>query len=128
MGSEDNYEMFTYVAKALSKYNLGYIAILDGVGFGTHDKSKLLTCFDVKVNFPGVVMANCSYTKETAEGVVGSGAADLVSFGRPYISNPDLAERFENNWPLNADASYADYWDPSAKEKGYITFPEYKKN
>jgi hypothetical protein len=37
-------------------------------------------------------------------GTIRSGAADMIAFGRPYITNPDLVERFRNNWPLAADA------------------------
>ncbi|DBA00641.1 TPA: hypothetical protein N0F65_003570, partial [Lagenidium giganteum] len=127
MGSKDNYEMFTYAMEKLGKHGLGYLAILDGFGFGTHDKGRLLTAFDAKTAFKGVVMANCSYTKEIAEGVVRSGSADLVSFGRPYISNPDLAERFQHDWPLNADADHADYWDPTRGARGYTDFPFHSK-
>ncbi|DAZ95830.1 TPA: hypothetical protein N0F65_008549 [Lagenidium giganteum] len=125
MGSEDNYELFTFVMEQLSKHGLAYLAILDGFGFGTHDKCRLMTAFDAKVAFKGVVMANCSYTKEIAEGVIRSGAADLVSFGRPFISNPDLAERYENDWPLNPPADHADYWDSSRGALGYTDFPVY---
>ena len=32
-----------------------------------------------------------------------SGLGDLVAFGRPFINNPDLVERFKNNWPLSKD-------------------------
>ncbi|KAF1777730.1 Cyclic nucleotide-binding-like [Phytophthora cactorum] len=103
-GSADNYEMCCYVAEKLSKYGLAYLATLDGFGFGFQDKGPLTKPFDVKKNFKGTVMAANSYTRDTAEGVLLSGAADLVSFGRPFISNPDLAERFLNDWALNEPA------------------------
>uniref|UniRef100_K3WS16 NADH:flavin oxidoreductase/NADH oxidase N-terminal domain-containing protein n=1 Tax=Globisporangium ultimum (strain ATCC 200006 / CBS 805.95 / DAOM BR144) TaxID=431595 RepID=K3WS16_GLOUD len=125
MGSEDNYEMFTHVFEKLSEHKLAYLAILDGQGFGFHDKGKLLTAFDAKVAFKGAVMANCSYTRDIAEGVVRSGAADLVSFGRPFISTPDLAERFENDWPLNEPASHEVFWASHLGAAGYTDFPSY---
>jgi N-ethylmaleimide reductase len=34
----------------------------------------------------------------------------MIAFGRPYISNPDLVERFTNDWPLAKEASYEDYY------------------
>ncbi|KAF1777728.1 Cyclic nucleotide-binding-like [Phytophthora cactorum] len=87
-GSADNYEMCCYVAEKLSKYGLAYLATLDGFGFGFQDKGPLTKPFDVKKNFKGTVMAANSYTRDTAEGVLLSGAADLVSFGRPSFRTP----------------------------------------
>jgi N-ethylmaleimide reductase len=50
--------------------------------------------------------------------------ADLVAFGRPFISNPDLVERFAHGWPLNPPARMKD-WYAYTKE-GYIDFPIYE--
>jgi N-ethylmaleimide reductase len=47
-------------------------------------------------------MVNNGYQRQTALEAVASGAADLVSFGRPFISNPDLVARLRENAPLNA--------------------------
>lgn len=126
MGSVDNTEMFTYVFQRLSEHHLGYLAILDGFGFGYSDKSRVMTALDAKMHFKGIVMANCSYTRDTAEGVIHSGAADLVSFVRGFMSNPDLVERYQNDWPLNDELGYEFYWDPSKGKEGYITPPPYK--
>ncbi|TYZ67039.1 hypothetical protein PybrP1_008593 [[Pythium] brassicae (nom. inval.)] len=126
MGSPDNAEQFTYTMEQLSKHGLAYLAILDGFGFGYHDKDRLLTAFDAKKYFKGTVLANNSYTRDIAEGAVRSGAADFVSFGRPYISTPDLAERFEQDLPLNADATYDVFWDASKGATGYTDFPAYQ--
>ncbi|TMW68994.1 hypothetical protein Poli38472_001150 [Pythium oligandrum] len=126
MGSEDNYEMFTYLMRQLSTRNIGFLEILDGEGFGYHDKGRLVTAFDTKTNFKGTTITNGSYTRDIAEGVIRSGAADAVCFGRPYISNPDLAERYQNDWQLNADAPYEMWWDPAKGTEGYIDYPAYK--
>ena len=79
----------------------------------------------MKKNFEGPIMCNVGLTKEIAEGMIRSGAADLACFGRPYISNPDLPERFANNWPLNPDPAYEIWWHGGSK--GYIDFPTYKE-
>ncbi|TMW68962.1 hypothetical protein Poli38472_001118 [Pythium oligandrum] len=128
MGNPDNYDMFTYVMKRLSAHKLAYLAIQDGFGFGYHDKGRLVTLFDAKSHFQGPVIATNSYTRDIAEGAVRSGGADMVAFGRLYMSNPDLAERFQNDWPLNPDAGYEAYWDPREGEKGYTTFPAYAQS
>ena len=39
-------------------------------------------------------------TKETAQALLDKNYADLVAFGTPYVTNPDLVERFKHNWPL----------------------------
>merc|ERR1712176_20969 len=69
--------------------------------------------------------SNLALTKEIAEGMVRSGAVDLVCFGRLYMSNPDLPERFANNWPLADPAPYETWWGHTA-EKGYTDWPVYE--
>lgn len=51
--------------------------------------------------YKGPLILNGSYTRETATNAVKSGTADAISFGRLFISNPDLPERFRLNPPLN---------------------------
>lgn len=130
MGSADNFSMFTFVARELSKYGLAYLHIMDGLNFGFHKLCDPVTLADVKKEFKGPVIGNVTYTKESAEEAIRSGAADLIAFGRPYISNPDLVERFQNNWPLAPDAEYAVWYghsaDPAECLEGYTTFPPYQ--
>ncbi|TMW58601.1 hypothetical protein Poli38472_010160 [Pythium oligandrum] len=126
MGSEDNYEMFTYTMAQLSKHNLAYLAVLDGPAFGQHKKCRLVTILDAKTNFKGRVMGCNSYTKDIAEGAIRSGCADLIAFGRLFVSNPDLAERFQNDWPVEPLAPPSVYWNGDLGAEGYVTFPSYK--
>jgi len=125
MGSEDNFETFVYVAKEMNTYNLAYMHVMDGLGFGFHAKDKIVTCADLRKVYDGIIMANVGLTKEVAEGMVRSGAVDLVCFGRLYMSNPDLPERFANNWPLVDPAPYETWWGHTA-EKGYTDWPVYE--
>lgn len=126
MGSDDNDVMFPFVAKTMSQYGLAFCHVMDGLGFGYHEKCKVVTVFDMKKEFNGPVIANVGLTKETGEGMIRSGAADMVAYGRPYISNPDLPERFKNNWPLNADPEYETWWRPTGAV-GYTDFPFYNE-
>ena len=48
---------------------------------------------------------------------------DLVAFGRPFINNPDLVERFKNNWTLSQDLKMDLFY--TADEKGYTDYPLY---
>ncbi|TMW66129.1 hypothetical protein Poli38472_003894 [Pythium oligandrum] len=125
VGSQDNYETYTYVLQQLSKHDLGYVALLDGVGFGYHNKCRVVTAFDAKKHFKGNVIANSSYTRDTAEGAIGSGSVDAVCFGRLHISNPDLAERFQNDWPLAPEAPHEHYWYGEKGAEGYVTYEAY---
>ncbi|TMW68993.1 hypothetical protein Poli38472_001149 [Pythium oligandrum] len=123
MGSEDNYEMFTYLMRALSTRNLAFVVLLNAFAFNYHDKGRLVTPFDAKTNFKGTAITNGAYTRDIAEGAIRSGAVDAVCFGRPFISNPDLAERFQNDWPLNPEAPHDVWWAQALGAKGYVDFP-----
>jgi N-ethylmaleimide reductase len=127
MGSPDNDVMFPYVAERLSKYGLAYLHVMDGLSFGFHEKCSPVTALQMKTAFNnGTVISNIGLTRDTAEGMIRSGAVDLACFGRLYISNPDLVERFQNNWPLNPDATYEQWWKPTGAA-GYTDFPFYKE-
>jgi 2,4-dienoyl-CoA reductase-like NADH-dependent reductase (Old Yellow Enzyme family) len=99
---------------------------MDGLGFGFHGKTKVVTAMEMKMAFGGPIMSNVGLTKESAEGMLRSGTTDLACFGRLFISNPDLPERFKNDWPLNPDAKYEDWWQPTGA-KGYTDFPFHEK-
>ncbi|KAE8964350.1 hypothetical protein PR002_g29004 [Phytophthora rubi] len=119
MGSADNYETFMYVITELSKMGLSYLATHDGFGFGRSDKCRVFTVFELKTLFKGRVMATCSYTRDQAEGVLHAGVADLVGFGRPFLVNPDLPERFRNDWPLAEPLPYELFWNANKGLEGY---------
>eukprot|EP00466_Bigelowiella_natans_P017432 jgi/Bigna1/92568/estExt_fgenesh1_pm.C_330004 len=124
MGSEDNDKMFRFIAQEMDKYKPAYMHIMDGLGFGFHGKCSVVTCADLKKYFSGPIICNVGLTKGVAEGMIRSGAADLACFGRLYISNPDLAERFANDWPLEKEAPYETWWQATGA-KGYTDWPTY---
>jgi 2,4-dienoyl-CoA reductase-like NADH-dependent reductase (Old Yellow Enzyme family) len=126
MGSKDNHELFPLVAKEMNQYGLAYLHVMDGLGFGYHGMSPVVRLSDMKKNFDGPIIGNVGLTKEIAEGIIRSGTADLVAFGRKYMSNPDLAARFANDWPLNEDAPYETWWQHTGA-KGYNDWPYYKE-
>ena len=124
MGSPDFREQFTYVATQLDSYGLSYLHVMDGLAFGFHNLGEPMTLADFRKVFHGPLIGNCGYTQEMAEQAIASGHADLIAFGRPFISNPDLVERFKNNWPLAELAPISDWYSPIG-EKGYTDFPAY---
>jgi len=122
MGSPEYREQFTFVAGELDRFGLAYLHVVDGLAFGFHKLGEPMTLAEFRKVFHGPLMANCGYSKETAEKAIAAGHADLVSFGRPFISNPDLVERFKNNWHLAELAPMSDWYSPTGA-KGYTDFP-----
>lgn len=126
MGSSDFREQFNFVAQQLNKYGLAYLHVMDGTGYSFHNLGPAMTLNDFRKVFSGPLMGNVSYDKETAEAAIENGHADLIAFGRPFISNPDLVERFKNNWPLAEPADMSLWYSPGAH--GYTDFPTYENN
>ena len=121
MGAPDFRETFTYAAGNLNPFGLAYLHVVDGLAFGFHEQGKPMTLPEFRAVFAGPLMGNCGYSQETAEAAIASGQADLIAFGRPYLSNPDLLERFANGWELNPPADLKAWSAPDAR--GYTDFP-----
>jgi len=124
MGSPDFRETFLYVAGKLNGYGLAYLHILDGLAFGFHELGQPMRLAEFRSVFHGPLIGNCGYTQETAEEAIEKNYADLIAFARPFISNPDLVERFAKGWPLNPPANMEDWY--AYTEKGYTDFPVYE--
>ena len=123
MGSSDFREQFSYTAQQLDGYRLAYLHVMDGLAFGFHELGQAMTLSDFRAEFAGPLMGNCGYDQASAESAIASGPADMIAFGRPYISNPDLVKRFENGWALT-DPGNPELWY-SHEAEGYTTFPTY---
>ena len=124
MGSPDYREQFLYVAEQLDRFPLAYLHVMDGLGFGFHNLGEPVTLDDIRKVFQGTLMGNCGYTPEAATTAIAEGHADLIAFGRPFISNPDLVERLRHGYPLAEPAPISDWYSPMG-EKGYTDFPSY---
>ncbi|MGI9244479.1 MAG: alkene reductase, partial [Verrucomicrobiales bacterium] len=122
MGSPDYREQFTFVAEQLNRFDLAYLHVMDGLGFGFHELGEAMTLAEFRKIFLGPLMGNCGYTKSSSEERLESGEADLIAIGRPFISNPDLAERWATDAPLNPEADMAGWYTPAGAE-GYTDFP-----
>lgn len=126
MGSPDFRETFRYVASQLDRHDLAYLHVVDGLAIGFHNLGEPMTLAEFREVFKGPLMGNCGYTQETAERAVKNGHTDLISFGRPFLSNPDLVERFGNGWPLNPEADMKVWYSFDAA--GYTDFPRYRNS
>ncbi|MCA9110119.1 MAG: alkene reductase, partial [Planctomycetaceae bacterium] len=125
MGSPDYRDQFTFTANQLDQYGLAYLHVMDGLDFGFHELGEPMTLAEFRQAFHGPLIGNCGYTQETAEQAISNGHADLIAFGRPFISNPDLVQRVKNGWPLAEPADMSDWYSPTAA-KGYTDFPMFK--
>ena len=128
VGSPDFREQFNHTIKAIGEKNIGYVCVLDGLSFGFHELGEPYTLKDAKAMLKGSktkLMGNCGYTKESADEAVSSGVADMIAFGRPFIANPDLVERFENGYELSPLSAQEFWWLPNYGSKGYTTPERY---
>ena len=131
MGDSDRLGTFTYVARELGKRGLGWIAtreaqigpdtkLVDSQGRPREAKNKESIAPAIKAAFGGPLIANEGFTFESAQKALAEGKADAVAFGKLFIANPDLVERFAKHAPLNA-------WDTATfyagGEKGYVDYP-----
>jgi len=124
MGSENFRETYLYAAEALNNLKLGYLHVMDGLAFGFHEKGAPMTLAEFRPIYQGMLMGNCGHTQETAERIISEGQADVIAFGRPFITNPDLAERFKNNWPINPAEDMSRWYTPGPE--GYIDYEPFQ--
>lgn len=125
MGTPEYRELFTYVIGRLQHAGIGFLHIMDGLGFGFHGLGEPVTLAEVRPLFSGILIGNVGYTQRSAEQAIGDGHADMIAFGRPYIANPDLVERFANGWALAPEADTATWYTP--QDAGYIDWPDYRE-
>src|SRR5271170_5551402 len=94
MGDSDLPRTFDYLARRLGERKIAFICAREYAG--TDSLGPRL-----KAAFGGVYIANEKFTYETAEQAVGAGQVDAVAFGKLFIANPDLPQRFALQAPLN---------------------------
>lgn len=114
-------ETFGTAAEQLDKRGIAYVTLVEGPGERHRPDEHVPALMGVfRKAFGGALIVNGGYGRETAEEVIASGKADLVSFAIPFISNPDLVERFRLGAPLQP-GDVATFHSGGAK--GYIDYP-----
>ncbi len=104
----------------LAALGLAYTHIIEGVTQTTRDTGDAIDSAELRRRAPGAFMGNNELTVKEAEAVLEAGEADLVSFGRAFIANPDLVERIRTGAPLAAAPK--DYWY-GGDQTGYSDWP-----
>jgi len=115
-------ETYEHLSKELNKIGLTYIHLVDHSSLGAPevplDLKKL-----IRSNFKNTIIMTGGYDQERAESDLQNDLADLIGFGRSFINNPDLVERFKNEWPLSQNLDPNLFYSPG--EKGYTDYPKY---
>jgi N-ethylmaleimide reductase len=108
---------FNAIADMLSGYQLAYLHVLEGDMLGGE---RLVDYTELKRRFGGLYMANNGYTQASADQALQQGNADMLAFGKLYIANPDLPERFAQGAMLNEPDPETFYGGGAA---GYTDYP-----
>lgn len=123
MRDSDPQATFGYLAGQLNRFGLAYLHVVEPRIKGTEtvaaDAAPVATAYLRKI-FKGTIIAAGGFDRAGADAVLASGNADLVAFGRHFISNPDLATRLRDGLPLNAydrDTFYG------GDARGYTDYP-----
>jgi N-ethylmaleimide reductase len=111
--------LYDHIVDHLSALKLVYLHVVEGATGGPRD----IAPFDygsLRKRFAGAYIANNGYDFELANKVLAGDQADLIAFGKPFISNPDLVERLKRGAPLNE-------WDKATfyggDARGYTDYP-----
>ena len=122
--TEESITTFDYIVEKLNAYDLAYVHLSEpftDVSEIPFLKTEIAKHY--RQIYKGTLMINNGFDRISGNRVIEDGDADLVAFGKLFISNPDLPERFRNNWPL---AEYdKDTFYTTGKE-GYLDYPAYE--
>ena len=113
MGDSDPLATFTYLAKELAKRRIAFICAREHTGDDRIGPQ-------IKAAFGGVYIANEQFTHESAEAALAAGDADAVAWGKLFIANPDLPQRFKQGAALNVPDSSTFY---GGAIEGYTDYP-----
>jgi N-ethylmaleimide reductase len=121
MLDEETIAVHDYIVAKLNEYDLAYLHLTEpftdvsGTPWAVHEVAKRY-----RPLYDGTIIINRGFNKATASQILNDGDADLVSFGVPFIANPDLVDRFKTNAPLN-QPDPSTFYTPG--EKGYTDYP-----
>jgi len=110
--------LFTAVATMLSELGVAYLHVVEANMTG--EREDMVDFAAIRNAFAGIYIANGGYDKQRANTALSDGRADMVSFGIPFLANPDLPERLRRDAPLNKPDPDTFY---GGNEKGYTDYP-----
>ncbi|MBL0741212.1 alkene reductase [Chryseolinea lacunae] len=114
---------YEYLAEQLSDLGVAYVHLADHSATGGPE-IPLSMKRAIRDKFNGTLILNGGYSLAGATEDIESGLADLIAFGRPFINNPDLVDRFRKNFPLNLFLDARTLYSGGAK--GLIDYPVFE--
>ena len=116
---DDIDETYVQLAKTMKEIGLVYLHIVDHEAMGTPPVPASIKQ-KIRDAFGGTIILSGGYNAQHADQDIAAGKGELVAFGRPFIANPDLVERFREGAELNIPDS-STFYTPGPE--GYITYP-----
>lgn len=113
-------ETFGYVASELDRIGVVYVHVVEGTEADLKHGGKIVPTERLRSRFGRTLIVNGGYDRERAEATIREGRADLVSFAKAFLANPDLPHRLRTAAPLNAPDPGTFY---GGDEKGYTDYP-----
>jgi N-ethylmaleimide reductase len=123
MSDSDPAATFGYAVTALDRLGIAYLHVVEPRIKGTEEIAEgkaPIAAQHLRQKFSRTLIAAGGFTGDSATAIVAAGDADLVAFGRYYISNPDLPERLRRNLPL---ARYDRSTFYGGDRRGYTDYP-----
>jgi N-ethylmaleimide reductase len=113
---------YDYLVDRLNELQLSHLHVVKAPNdlSGTPLAALQDTIGHYRARFQGGLIANFGFDKASASTAIEAGQADLISFGKPFIANPDLVRRFRENLPLS-ESSPATYYQGGPQ--GYVDYP-----
>lgn len=113
--------LFPLAARALSDIGIAFLELREPGPDGTFGRTRQEKVSPlIRKAFSGPLVLNSDYGKANGQAALASGVADAIAFGRTFLANPDLPERFRRDAPLNADVMATWY---SQGPEGYVDYP-----
>jgi N-ethylmaleimide reductase len=110
---------FTQAAKALNRFGLAYLHVVESVEQNPTSRSQLRIAPHMRAVFDGPIILNGGYDAATGAAALSAGEADMIAYGRHFLANPDLVERFRSGAALNQPDTSTFYTDGP---KGYTDY------
>lgn len=111
---------YTYLAEQLNTLDLAYLHLLDHSPDGAPEVPFALKK-TIRETFKNTIIFTGGYNLLKAAEDLSTGITDLIGFGKPFITNPDLVYRFQKGLPLNIKLDASTLYTPG--EKGYTDYP-----
>ena len=113
-------KLFTYIYKKIAELKLGYLHVVENFSDTSLSEKQHTLIKKLRKCYDGFYIANGGYDRQSAEDAIFNGHAHAVSFGKLFISNPDLPRRFKKRAPL-IKADENTFYGGGAK--GYTDYP-----